>query len=82
MKKITKDIYYVGVNDHQIDLFEGQYIVPNGMAYNSYVILDEKIAVVDTVDKNFTHETNYISKINSSHQKKYYFCKKRKSVAT
>ncbi len=53
---ITKDIRYVGVNDHQIDLFEGQYIVPNGMAYNSYVILDEKIAVMDTVDKNFTHE--------------------------
>ena len=53
---ITKDIKYVGVNDHQIDLFEGQYIVPNGMAYNSYVILDEKVAVMDTVDKNFTHE--------------------------
>ncbi|MBR3093990.1 MAG: flavin reductase, partial [Clostridia bacterium] len=53
---ITKDIRYVGVNDHQIDLFEGQYIVPNGMAYNSYVILDEKIAVMDSVDKNFTHE--------------------------
>ncbi|MEE1086155.1 MAG: flavin reductase [Schaedlerella sp.] len=54
--KITKDIKYIGVNDHKIDLFEGQYIVPNGMAYNSYVILDEKIAVMDTVDKNFTHE--------------------------
>ena len=53
---ITKDIYYVGVNDHQIDLFEGQYVVPNGMAYNSYVIMDEKIAVVDSVDINFTHE--------------------------
>ncbi len=53
---ITKDIRYVGVNDHQIDLFEGQYDVPNGMAYNSYVILDSKIAVMDTVDKNFTHE--------------------------
>ena len=53
---ITKDIRYVGVNDHKIDLFEGQYVVPNGMAYNSYVILDEKIAVMDTVDKNFTHE--------------------------
>ncbi len=53
---ITKDIKYIGVNDHQIDLFEGQYIVPNGMAYNSYVILDEKIAVMDTVDANFTHE--------------------------
>ncbi len=54
--QITKDIRYIGVNDHQIDLFEGQYIVPNGMAYNSYVILDEKVAVMDTVDKNFTHE--------------------------
>jgi flavorubredoxin len=50
---ITKDIRYIGVNDHQIDLFEGQYDVPNGMAYNSYAILDEKIAIMDTVDKNF-----------------------------
>lgn len=48
--RITDDILYVGVNDHNIDLFEGQYIVPNGMAYNSYVINDEKIAVMDTVD--------------------------------
>ena len=54
--KITDTIKYVGVNDHQIGLFEGQYKVPNGMAYNSYVILDEKIAVMDTVDANFTHE--------------------------
>ncbi len=53
---ITKDVRYVGVNDHQVDLFEGQYIVPNGMAYNSYVILDDKVAVMDTVDRNFTHE--------------------------
>ena len=53
---VTNDIKYIGVNDHQVDLFEGQYVVPNGMAYNSYVILDEKIAVMDTVDKNFTHE--------------------------
>ena len=53
---ITNDIRYIGVNDHNIDLFEGQYDVPNGMAYNSYVICDEKIAVMDTVDKNFTHE--------------------------
>ena len=53
---ITKDIRYVGVNDHQIDLFEGQYAVPNGVAYNSYVILDEKCAVMDTVDRRFTHE--------------------------
>ena len=53
---ITKDIRYVGVNDHAIDLFEGQYVVPNGMSYNSYVILDDKIAVLDTVDAAFTHE--------------------------
>ena len=53
---ISKDIFYVGVNDHKIDLFEGQYVVPNGMAYNSYVIMDAKIAVMDTVDRNFTHE--------------------------
>ncbi len=54
--KITNDIRYIGVNDHAIDLFEGQYVVPNGMAYNSYAIVDEKIAIMDTVDKNFTHE--------------------------
>ena len=54
--KITNDIKYVGVNDHKVDLFEGQYVVPNGMSYNSYVILDEKIAIMDTVDQNFTHE--------------------------
>ncbi|MBQ8148413.1 MAG: FprA family A-type flavoprotein [Lachnospiraceae bacterium] len=53
---ITNDIIYIGVNDHAIDLFEGQYIVPNGMAYNSYAILDEKIAIMDTVDANFTEE--------------------------
>ena len=53
---ITNDIKYIGVNDHSVDLFEGQYVVPNGIAYNSYVILDEKIAVMDTVDKNFLHE--------------------------
>ena len=53
---ITNDIRYVGVNDHNIDLFEGQYPVPNGMAYNSYVILDEKVAVMDTADANFTGE--------------------------
>lgn len=53
---ITNDIRYVGVNDHKTDLFEGQYIVPNGMAYNSYAIVDEKIAIMDTVDVNFTHE--------------------------
>ena len=54
--KITEDIIYVGVNDHEVDLFEGQYIVPNGMAYNSYVIRDEKIAIMDTVDGNFGEE--------------------------
>ena len=53
--EISKDIRYIGVNDHQIDLFEGQYVVPLGMAYNSYVILDEKIAVMDTVAEGFTH---------------------------
>ena len=55
-KEIQKSIYYVGVNDHQIDLFEGQYVVPNGMAYNSYVIKDECIAIMDTVDQHFTDE--------------------------
>ena len=54
--QITQDIIYIGVNDRRIDLFEGQYKVPNGMAYNSYLILDEKTAVMDTVDRNFTHE--------------------------
>ena len=54
--RITDTIKYVGVNDHKVDLFEGQYPVANGMAYNSYVILDEKIAIMDTVDANFTHE--------------------------
>ena len=54
--QITKDIFYVGVNDHAIDLFEGQYVVPNGMSYNSYAIMDEKVAIMDTVDQNFTDE--------------------------
>ena len=53
---ITKDIKYIGVNDHQVDLFEGQYVVPNGMAYNSYAIVDEKIAIMDSVDQNFGDE--------------------------
>jgi len=53
---ITNDIKYIGVNDHKIDLFEGQYDVPNGMAYNSYAIIDEKIAIMDSVDASFTHE--------------------------
>lgn len=56
ISNITKDIIYVGVNDHDVDLFEGQYIVPNGMAYNSYVIMDERIAVMDTVDAHFGKE--------------------------
>ena len=56
MKQVTNDILYIGVNDHKVDLFEGQYRVPNGMSYNSYVILDEKIAVMDTVDAAFTHD--------------------------
>ena len=60
---VTKDIKYVGVNDHEIDLFEGQYIVPNGMAYNSYVILDEKVAVMDSVDGAFAEE--WINNIRS-----------------
>ena len=54
--KITNDIKYIGVNDRKIDLFEGQYKVPNGMSYNSYAIIDEKIAIMDSVDVNFTHE--------------------------
>ena len=53
---ITKDIKYIGVNDHQVDLFEGQYVVPNGMSYNSYAIMDEKIAIMDSVDRNFGRE--------------------------
>ena len=53
---ITKDIKYIGVNDKKIDLFEGQYKVPAGMSYNSYAIIDEKIAIMDTVDVAFTHE--------------------------
>lgn len=54
--EITKDIRYIGVNDHEVDLFEGQYIVENGMSYNSYAIIDDKIAIMDTVDARFTHE--------------------------
>ena len=53
---ITNDIRYIGVNDHEIDLFEGQYVVPNGMSYNSYAIVDEKVAIMDTVDQNFTQQ--------------------------
>ena len=53
---VTDTIKFIGVNDYDIKLFESQYVVPNGMSYNSYIIMDEKIAVFDTVDKNFTHE--------------------------
>ena len=66
--KIGNDIYYVGVNDHQVDLFEGQYVVPNGMSYNSYVIMDEKIAVMDTVDAVIISESleNTVHRFKSS----------------
>ncbi len=60
---ITKDIFYIGVDDHKIDLFEGQYVVPNGMSYNSYIIKDEKIAVIDSVDAYFSHE--WLDNINA-----------------
>ena len=53
---VSDTIRYVGVYDHDVDLFEGQYVVPNGMSYNSYVILDDKIAVLDSLDARFTHE--------------------------
>lgn len=70
--QITEDIQYVGVNDHRIDLFEGQYLVPNGMAYNSYVILDEKIAVFDTVDAEFQTEwLHNLKKILNGRQPDY-----------
>ena len=69
---ITNDIRYIGVNDHQVDLFEGQYVVPNGMSYNSYVILDEKVAIMDTVDQNFTEEwLNNIEKVLEGRQPDY-----------
>ena len=69
---ITNDIKYIGVNDHQIDLFEGQYVVPNGMSYNSYAILDEKIAILDSVDQNFTQEwLNNISAALNGRQPDY-----------
>ena len=69
---ITDDIKYVGVNDHQVDLFEGQYVVPNGMSYNSYVILDEKIAIMDTVDAGFTHQwLDNIQNVLASRQPDY-----------
>ncbi|MBO7519417.1 MAG: FprA family A-type flavoprotein, partial [Clostridia bacterium] len=62
--KVTADIKYIGVNDRKIDLFEGQYDVPNGMAYNSYAIIDSKIAIMDTVDANFIHE--WLDNLNSA----------------
>ena len=64
--KISETIKYIGVNDYNLDLFEGQYKVPNGMSYNSYVILDEKIAVLDTVDQNFTKE--WLTKLENTLQ--------------
>ena len=73
--KITDTIKYVGVNDHQVDLFEGQYAVPNGMAYNSYVILDDKVAVMDTVDANFKHEwLDNLEQAVESGKSQSYFC--------
>ncbi len=70
--QITEDIRYVGVNDHNVDLFEGQYVVPNGMSYNSYVILDEKVAVMDTVDAHFQHEwLDNIQKLLGSREPDY-----------
>ena len=69
---ITNDIRYAGVNDHAVDLFEGQYVVKNGMSYNSYVIMDEKIAVMDTVDAHFTHEwLDHIETVTGSCQPDY-----------
>ena len=56
INKVTETVFYVGANDHDVDLFEGQYVVPDGMAYNSYVIKDEKTAVIDTIDKSKTAE--------------------------
>ena len=61
MNKVTDSVFYVGVNDHSIDLFEGMYEVPNGVAYNSYVVVDEKISVFDTVDAAYTEE--WLSKV-------------------
>lgn len=70
--KISQDIYYVGVNDHNIGLFEGQYVVPNGMTYNSYVIVDDKIAIMDTVDIHFAHEwLNYIAEVLNGRKPNY-----------
>ena len=78
---ITKDIKYIGVNDHQVDLFEGQYVVPNGMAYNSYVILDEKIAVMDTVDQHFGQEwLGNLAAVLGERKPDYFFGRFRESI--
>ena len=61
---ITNDLKYIGVNDHEIDLFEGQFMVPDGMAYNSYAIIDEKIAIMDSVERKFTEE--WLNKIKEA----------------
>ena len=66
---ITNDIRYLGVNDHDVDLFEGQYVVPNGMSYNSYAIMDEKVAIMDTVDQNFTEP--WLSNIRQTLEGRY-----------
>ncbi len=72
LRQVTKTIFYVGANDHEVDLFEGQYIVPNGMAYNSYVIMDEKVAVMDTIDASKTDEwLKNIEKVLSGRQPDY-----------
>ena len=72
LKKVTDTIYYVGANDHDVDLFEGQYVVPNGMAYNSYVILDEKVAIMDTIDASKTDEwLKNIEKVLAGRQPDY-----------
>ena len=63
--KVTDSVKYIGVDDHDIDLFESQYVVPNGVSYNSYVILDEKVAVMDTVDARKTDRKS--TRLNSSH---------------
>ena len=68
MENISESIKYVGVNDKTIDLFEGQYVVPNGMSYNSYILFDEKITVFDTVDKRKTDE--WLSKVAAALGKK------------
>ena len=75
---ITEDIKYVGVNDHDIDLFEGQYQVENGMAYNSYVITDDKIAIFDTVDAHFSEE--WLANIKNGELSRYHNCGKRESI--